>query len=325
MASGLLRPPADLLAVVGYTLLTLGIVLHPVFQDTLIRVVVGLPFVLFVPGYVFVAALFPGANTGSEELGQSDLASGVTGIGRVALSFGVSMVVVSLVGSVLNYTPFGLREVPILVSLSGLVLGLTFVATWRRHTLSPRDRFVVPWRSWLAGMWTELMEPNSRGDAALNVLLVASVLVAAASVGYAVTVPKQGESSTELYLLTENDSSELVDEYPSTLVAGEPLSLVVGVENHEQRPIDYTILVKLDQVRTQNGSTQIVRSERLQDFEKRVEHDGTWRRNHTVTPRITGERLRLTYLLYRGDPPTNPTTENAYRKVQLWINVTSRN
>jgi uncharacterized membrane protein len=41
-----------------------------------------------------------------------------------------------------------------------------------------------------------------------------------------------------------------------------------------------------------------------------------------VTPRTTGERLRLQYLLYLDDPPENPTAENAYRSVHHWVNVT---
>jgi uncharacterized membrane protein len=42
-----------------------------------------------------------------------------------------------------------------------------------------------------------------------------------------------------------------------------------------------------------------------------------------VTPTLTGQRLRLAYLLYRGSPPPDPTVENAYREVHLWINVSA--
>jgi uncharacterized membrane protein len=36
-----------------------------------------------------------------------------------------------------------------------------------------------------------------------------------------------------------------------------------------------------------------------------------------------GERLRLIYLLYRGDAPAAPSTATAYREVHLWVNVTA--
>ncbi|WP_434529996.1 DUF1616 domain-containing protein (plasmid) [Haloarcula sp. NS06] len=78
-----------------------------------------------------------------------------------------------------------------------------------------------------------------------------------------------------------------------------------------------------DQVTVQNNSTQVIRTDRLQDFEKRLKSNETWRHTHTVTPRLTGDRLRLTYLLYRGDPPATPTTGNAYRNLHLWVNVTT--
>jgi uncharacterized membrane protein len=58
------------------------------------------------------------------------------------------------------------------------------------------------------------------------------VLLAVGSVGYAVVVPKQGESFTEFYLLTHNETGDLVaDDYPTECVAGQPESLVVGVGN----------------------------------------------------------------------------------------------
>src|SRR5574337_2061409 len=60
------------------------------------RVVLGLPFVLFFPGYVLIAALYPR---------RSDL----DGVERVALSLGLSLAVVPLIGLVLNYTLWGIR------------------------------------------------------------------------------------------------------------------------------------------------------------------------------------------------------------------------
>jgi uncharacterized membrane protein len=42
-----------------------------------------------------------------------------------------------------------------------------------------------------------------------------------------------------------------------------------------------------------------------------------------VTPELTGDRMRLTYMLYRGAPPATPTTDNAYRELHLWVNVSS--
>ena len=317
------RVPADLAALVGLTLLTVGAVFLPVVRDTPLRVVLGLPFVLFVPGYALVAALFPEAGSDSTADDELD-SSGITGLERVALSFGVSIAVVPLVGLVLNFTPFGIRLVPIVVSLTALVLVLTAVATRRRLELPAEERFAVPWRAWLQAGRTELLEPETRTDGALNVLLVISLVLAVSSVGYAVAVPKQGEAFTEFYLLTEGEDGELVaDGYPTDLVAGESTPLVVGVGNQEHRQQSYTVVAELHDVAVENNSTRILDRERLRTFEVETAHNETWQRQHSVTPELTGERLRLTYLLYQGAPPATPTTENAYRELHLWVNVTA--
>jgi len=44
--------------VLSYLLVTNLVILFPVVRETPLRVVFGLPFVLFLPGYTFMAALF---------------------------------------------------------------------------------------------------------------------------------------------------------------------------------------------------------------------------------------------------------------------------
>ena len=65
-----------------------------------IRIILGLLFVLFLPGYSLIAALFPK---------KKDLDT----IERLALSFGLSIAITPLIGLLLNYTPFGIRLTPI--------------------------------------------------------------------------------------------------------------------------------------------------------------------------------------------------------------------
>jgi len=317
------RLPADLGAVVAAVLLTFVVTLVPVVDETVARPVVGLAFVLFVPGYALVAALFP--EDGSVEAADDgDEATGIDGIERVALSFGLSIAVVPLVGLVLNFTPWGIRLVPIVVALGSLTLGLAAIAANRRRSLPPEDRFHVPYRRWLSSARTELFQPSTRTDAALNVLLVGSVVLAAASVGYAVGVPTQGESFTEFYLLTEDEDGELVaDGYPTEFVRGEPRSLVVGIGNNEHQSVSYTVIVELQEVRTANNSTAVIDESRLRRFRTEVAHNETWTLQHSVRPTMTGDRLRLQYLLYRGDAPAEPSAESAYRELHLWVNVTA--
>ena len=353
------RLPADLAATVVLTLLTLASVFVPVVNETPLRVAFGLVFVLFLPGYAFIAALFPEAGTATSDgnatdtgddtdekpravpgtdaaaeetaaadrstdaaVGPSDR-SGIDGIERVALSFGLSIAVVPLIGLVLNFTPWGIRLVPVATAVAGFTLVCVAVAANRRWQLPESERFAVPYREWIAAGERELFEPDDRVDAALTVLLVVSVLLAVGSVGYAVAVPPQGEQFTEFYLLTENPEGELVaDGYPEAIERGETADLVVGMGNNEYEAATYTVVVQLQTVETSNNSTTVLERTELDRFEATVDHNETHHERHTLRPTRSGEDLRVQYLLYRGAPPAEPTGENAYRELHLWVDVT---
>jgi uncharacterized membrane protein len=301
-------------------------------------------FVLFAPGYAFIAALFPEAGEGPTEDGSEDAidatSEGIDGIERLTLSLGTSIAIVPLIGLVLNFTPFGIRLTPIVVSLSAFTLLVTAIGASRRWQLPVDDRFSIPYRDWGMSTRTELFEPDSRGDAVLNVFLVLSLLLAVSSVGYGVMVPTDGESFSELYLLTESDSGALVaDDYPTNLTVGESESLHVGIGNHENTAVNYTIVAELQRVNvtylengtvirpTANGTNvtnvtvDVLEREEIERFSPRIQSNATWVENHTIAPQMSGERLRLVYLLYKGDPPATPTAGNAYREVHLWVNV----
>ena len=89
----------------------------------ILRWVLGSVFVLFIPGYVTVEALFP---RGRE----------LDSIERFALSVGLSLALVPLVGLALNYTPWGIRLNPIVVSLIILTVGLAIIALAREYRIS---------------------------------------------------------------------------------------------------------------------------------------------------------------------------------------------
>jgi uncharacterized membrane protein len=80
-------------------------------------------FVLFVPGYVTVEALFPKGRD-------------LDRIERFALSVGLSLALVPLIGLLLNYTPWGIRLTPIVISLSSFTVGMALVALARQYRMS---------------------------------------------------------------------------------------------------------------------------------------------------------------------------------------------
>lgn len=87
------------------------------------RWVLGSLFVIFLPGYALVEVLFVNPLSGKKELDE---------IQRLALSIGMSLALVPLVGLLLNYTPWGIRLEPIVISLSALTLICIVIATYRK-------------------------------------------------------------------------------------------------------------------------------------------------------------------------------------------------
>lgn len=82
------------------------------------------------------------------------------------------------------------------------------------------------------------------------------------------------------------------------------------------------MVVELQRVDVADNETRVRDASELRRFRPTLAYNETWQRQHTVTPALTGERLRLQYLLYRGAPATPVNRSAAYREVHLWVNVT---
>ena len=215
--------PLNLLVIV----LIVAIILSP---TNIVRIILGLPFVLFLPGYALVAALFPKKN----DLG---------GIERVALSFGMSIAVASLIGLLLNYTPWGISVYPILISLTIFILAMSIVAWYRRRRLTEGERLAISFN---------LSLPVRRGqgtlDKVLTSILVLAILGAIGTIGYAVATPQVGERFTEFYVLGLEGKAI---EYPTGLKLGEEWRGIVGIVNQEQETVSYLVEVTIDGIRSE--------------------------------------------------------------------------
>jgi hypothetical protein len=91
-----------------------------------IRWVLGSVFVLYLPGYTLMQFLF----SERKELDSLE---------RFALSVGLSLAVVPLIGLILNYLPWGIRLTPITISLTLFVLSFAILAATRKY-MSIRQR-----------------------------------------------------------------------------------------------------------------------------------------------------------------------------------------
>ncbi len=278
-------------------------VFAPVIRATPLRIVFGLAFVLFVPGYAFVAALYPmagepvvgaGFESADAASGTDSVRSGPDGLERIVLSLGLGLAVVPLVGLVLNFTPWGIRLVPIAIALSGVTLVSIAVAAVRRWNLPVDERFRVPYREWIAAGRATALKPNTRADAAVNAVLAISILIAVGSVGYAVAVPQPSEQFSAVYLLTEDDDGALVaDDFPTEFVSGESGELILGIDNNEHRTTEYTVVVVEQNVSVDGNETVVHDQRELERLETRLSHDETWHHPYEFEPTMTGENVRV--------------------------------
>jgi uncharacterized membrane protein len=92
-----------------------------VYPFRYLRYLLGTVFVVWFPGYSFVQALFPSTSK-TEALGP---------VARFALSLSLSLAIVPVVGLLLNYTSWGVRLTPVVLSLDLLTVVLATVGVVR--------------------------------------------------------------------------------------------------------------------------------------------------------------------------------------------------
>ena len=320
--------PIDLLIICGVILLTLVAVFIPEINNTPVRKIIAYPFVLFVPGYALLAALFPARDREKRENGEhveatQDLNEKATidGIERLAFSFGLSLVLLPPLGLLLNFTPWGIQLSSMVVSLSLFSLLGLGVAAIRRSQLPENERFVVPLTKWVAEFNPRSEDSTSTTDSILSLFLVFVLLFSIGSAGY-VLAAQPAESSTEYSLLHKSNTGKLVaDHLPRNLSEGKPATYFVQIQNHEHHPVSYTVVVKLQKVRVGNNTTQVQSENELHRFHAKLADNESWVHKHTITPNLQGKRIRLVYLFYKGTPPQNPTLKNADSELHLWVTV----
>ncbi len=264
--------------------------------ESVVRVVVGLPFILFFPGYAALSVLFPEAK---------DLEI----IERVALSFGLSIAISPLVGFGLNYTPFGIRLAPILFSLAALNVALSAGGLYRRELAEAPYLPFDPQATW--DRYLAQFRAEKGLDRVLTVILVISILSSVIALVYVVAVPRQGESFTEFYILGPGGNAT---GYPRNLTVGEEASVIIGIANHEHRTVEYTVELWLVNMSFVDNVTQVHQMLYFDAFTVTLDHtdvdlEGEWRPQwelpYDFNVSVEGE-FKLWFLLYKDESPSLP-------------------
>lgn len=283
-------------------------------------VTAGLVLVFILPGYAYLAALFPNRPGGTSAIAPARGRSiePLTLTERLALSFGLSLGLLSILGIIIEVSTWHYSA---MVGggflLLNVILG-TLIGTARGH-VSPFDRRPDRFRRarrYVTG------EGKSAIERLVAIGLALTILLAFASLSVAVLVPQTGESYTGLTLLTSGDEEgPITGAYPETLVQNEPTEFVVLVQNRERSAMSYTLVVTEQRMRSSGEEAAVAREWELSRQTVEVADGENERFRLEVVPTMAGTDLRIAFYLYRGTAPAEVNEESAYRQLYVWVDV----
>lgn len=215
----------DLAVIVAVLLLLLLLVAVRPWAPWLapVQALVGAVVMFVVPGYCLQALLFP-------------IHDDLDGYERLGLSLGFSVGVLPLLVLVLEYTPgLDLSSEWLIISHATLVLLLVALVFVRRQTMTSSTPLFAPSVA-PRTMWRQLppIERRVYLGSLVAVLLVMGVTT------WVVLRPTDGELLTEFYILGAEGQAV---GYPREAVAGEPVTVTMGITNQEQTAQTYNVEV----------------------------------------------------------------------------------
>jgi uncharacterized membrane protein len=290
----------DLISIPIVVILAIIFVLIPPFNQTSLRIILALPLLLFLPGYMLIAAMFPRRGE-------------LSAIERFTMSIGLSIAITVFDGFGLNYTRWGFRPNSITISLS-IIIGILFLITIIQRWRYGKESYgfsLGDIRSFFKILRTKETQTGPEYDPALEKMLIKTMIIAilivTAMLIYA-KVTQEPEKFTALYILGANGKAE---NYILQVSVGEPSTILVGVENYEHAPVNYTLLVNL-------GGITLTKKDIYLD------HEEKWVNNVTFIPQLTGSiafaganKSKLEFQLLKGNV--------SYRAVHLLVNTSLDN
>ena len=305
--------PWDMKIVLLWTALCIISIYTPVINQSILRLILVLPLILFIPGYVLLAALFPDSTD-------------IDTIERIVLSIGTSIIITPLIGLCLNFTSWGIRLDPIIIFLTAVIVILVIIAGIRRTRTSPELRYTIPVpeiRQAVLNEWA--LRNRSKKDKILFFASIFAIGLVVLSAGLAITLPKPGEKFSEFFILGENRTA---DSYPRLINPNISYPMYVGIGNHEFRTANYSIEIYLvpKTANETTGATLQAVTFPIKTYSVMLNHNETSVIPFDLTVPDANYN-RVDFLLFDETPPgsdiTGPNRVNAsYRNLHLWFNVT---
>jgi len=274
-----------ILLVAGVFLLTL-IAMDPLgLPEPLptLRFVLGILFILLVPGFSLQAALFPR---------RADLDP----LARVAFSIGLSIAVIPPIFLAINALGVGVQFLPVAAAIGSFVVLCAVVALVRRRRLPEDEKTGMTISLDVKGWWSS----QDRISRWLYSILVVALCTAAIS-AILVSQERPDEHFTEFYIL---DTQGLSEDYPRETIAGASIDINFGITNREGEFSQYNIVAVRGEEQALANSGPIS----LADGE-------TWQGKLTIVLAQPGDGQKVEFFLERIGSPW------PYRTLRIWMNV----
>lgn len=256
-----------------------------------LRLLLGLIYVVYVPGYLLQAALFACVD-------DLDI------VERFGLSLGLSLALVPLLALLLDRLPWRLHPWPVVIGQGIMVLLLVATAAWQR-TIQPAGQAYAPdMRTHSRLLWSELAVSERR----LFLLSFAALAFACLAAAWIFLVPSQDEFMTEFYML---GSGRMAEDFPREAQVGPPVQITLGITNLERDDHAYRLEIWAVDPWSE-GRRQLV-----SQTDPFLVERGT-RREALLAWQMpwSGDDQQVEFLLFIDKEP------QPYRSLRLWLDVT---
>ncbi len=249
----------------------------------IVRIILGLAFVLYIPGYLLQGLFF---------LKKAD----IDRVERIGLSLGLSVALVTLLALVLNSLAWGLSASAILIGQGVMTAVLMAVTVIVRRFVSAEQVYVPDIRPHLDHWWAGLGGSERR----MMVVMAGILFLALMTAAYIFLVPSKNQYMTEFYILGQEG---LAEDYPREITAGQKVSITTGITNREGTSATYDIKVMAGKEVIGQAGPIVLKDQ------------ATWEQPVEFSAPAAGADQQIIFVLERegqNDP---------YRTLRLWVNV----
>jgi len=118
----------------------------------------------------------------------------------------------------------------------------------------------------------------------LSAVLIAAILICTGLIIYLAVTPQPSQRFSEFYLLNRDGKAS---NYPAQAAAGQPVTVIVGIVNHENGPSDYTV-----QIKENDAIIKSITAGKLNDGQR-------WEQPVEFTLSNAGDVRRVNFVLYK--------------------------